>query len=55
VCPSCNSQNLVVVNMTLKATPVQFAHCRACEHRWWLDVSGDRVLALDEVLDRAAA
>ncbi len=54
-CPSCRSTNLIVVHMTIGSDPVRFTSCRACEHRWWTDLHADRLLPLDEVLDRVAA
>jgi hypothetical protein len=54
-CSKCASSNLVVVHMTLGSGPVLFASCRECEHRWWTDTAGNRLLTFEEVLDRAAA
>lgn len=54
-CASCRSTNLVTVRLTVGSGPVLFASCRACEHRWWTDLEGNRLIALDEVLDRVAA
>lgn len=54
-CPHCRSTDLVMVEMSLAAGPLLFAHCRACEHRWWTDLDGARVIALNDVLSRAAA
>jgi hypothetical protein len=41
--------------MRLGSGPVLFASCRACEHRWWTDLDGKRLMTFEEVLDRAAA
>jgi len=54
-CASCRSTNLVTVKLTVGSNPMLFASCRNCEHRWWTDLDGDRLIALDEVLDRVAA
>lgn len=54
-CSRCTSTNLVTVRLTVGESPVLFASCRSCEHRWWTDMEGDRQLALVEVLDRVAA
>jgi len=53
-CPSCRSDDLVTVRVTMGPEPVNFSHCRACEHRWWTDPAGTP-LPLDVVLSRAAA
>jgi hypothetical protein len=54
-CAHCHSENLVTVRLTMASGPVLFAQCRACEHRWWTDLQGNRLIALGEVLERAAA
>lgn len=54
-CPNCRSNDLVSVGMTLPKGPVLFAHCRACEHRWWTDAEEVATLTLPDVLERAAA
>jgi len=54
-CPHCRSNDLVSVRMTLPKGPVLFAHCRACEHRWWTDAEAPATLTLPDVLERAAA
>jgi hypothetical protein len=54
-CRNCQSSNLVRVEMTLSGGPVRFAHCRRCEHRWWVDSDGNTVLLLQDVLEKAAS
>lgn len=54
-CSNCGSSNLVIVKMRLGSGPVLFASCRDCEHKWWTDMEGNRLMTFDEVLDRAAA
>jgi formate dehydrogenase maturation protein FdhE len=51
-CPNCASTDLVAVDMALRGGRVRFAHCRRCEHRWWVDAAGARV-SLTDVLSRA--
>ncbi|MFN2589694.1 MAG: hypothetical protein ABR518_02875 [Actinomycetota bacterium] len=52
-CPSCRSDELVVVELALsEGTPLEFAFCTRCERRGW-DATG-RNLALTSVLDLAA-
>ncbi len=53
-CPKCNSADLVTVAMALNGGPVNFAHCRHCEHRWWTDRSGGVVITLPDVLTKAS-
>jgi hypothetical protein len=55
LCPKCHSTNLILVDLTIRSEPLRFTSCRSCEHRWWVDVSADRSLALPEVLERVAA
>lgn len=49
-CRSCRATDLFEMDLTVGAAPVRFAHCRACEHRWWTQDSGAQVLGLREVL-----
>ena len=53
-CPSCTSDDLLVVTLAPTGTPMAFHTCRHCEHRWWEQpaVAGDggREIALGEVL-----
>ncbi|HUH06487.1 MAG TPA: hypothetical protein VML96_01650 [Egibacteraceae bacterium] len=53
-CPNCASHDLVNVELQLGGEPVNFAHCRRCEHRWWSDVEGRGIIALSDVLTKAA-
>ena len=52
-CPKCTSADLVTVSLTLNGGPVDFAHCRHCEHRWWTDPNACAVITLPDVLTKA--
>jgi hypothetical protein len=50
-CRNCGSSRVTQIGMTLTdGSAVQFAFCRVCEHRSW--VQDDAALAFDRVLDK---
>ncbi len=53
-CEKCSSTNLVTVALTVRGDAVDFAHCRACEHRWWRDATAGTVITLPDVLTKVA-
>lgn len=54
-CPTCRSLDVMQVRLTLRTGPVLFHHCRACEHRWWVDLEAGDGLSLSDILVRVAA
>ncbi|HEX9890661.1 MAG TPA: hypothetical protein VGB28_01190 [Actinomycetota bacterium] len=48
-CPSCGSDDVVAISMSVEDAAVLFRACHRCEHRWW-ERDGHRV-SLDAVLD----
>jgi hypothetical protein len=51
-CAACGSDRVTRIAMTLTdGSPVDFAHCLACEHRAW--VQDGEVLELPTVLSKA--
>jgi formate dehydrogenase maturation protein FdhE len=51
-CPSCASADIVGFTLAPKGEPLQFTHCRNCEHRWWRQIEQTETLALGDVLGR---
>jgi transcription elongation factor Elf1 len=50
-CRSCGSDRVTQIGMTLTdGSKVQFAFCRVCEHRTW--VEDDAPVAFNRVLDK---
>ena len=35
VCPSCGSDDLLRITMTVGERPLSFAACHVCEAKWW--------------------
>jgi formate dehydrogenase maturation protein FdhE len=54
-CPSCASPDVVGFTLAPKGEPLQFTHCRNCEHRWWQAIEQRSTVALGVVLDHIAA
>lgn len=55
MCPHCQSPDLVGFTLSPSGQQLRFAHCRACEHRWWGSAADGGALVLDDVLERIAA
>ncbi|WP_370327790.1 hypothetical protein [Euzebya sp.] len=53
-CPNCRSDDLLVVRLSPKDTPMRFHTCRHCEHRWWEDIVEGTDVALTAVLAHIA-
>ena len=49
-CPKCASTDLFAMPMEMTGQRVLFAHCRACENRWWVREGDVERLSLDQVL-----
>jgi hypothetical protein len=47
-CPSCSSEEVLRVAMTLGELPVEFSACNACEWKGW--ARDGRILPLSSVL-----
>lgn len=54
-CDKCSSTDLVKVGMTLNGGPVNFCHCRRCEHRQWASADDGNSLRLNDVLAKVAS
>jgi hypothetical protein len=52
ICPSCSSSDIVAFTLAPRGEPLEFTHCRACEHRWWAEPQEKAPIALPEVLER---
>lgn len=48
-CPSCGSDDLVTISMTMVESDILFRACHGCENRWW-ERDGYTV-SLDTVVD----
>jgi hypothetical protein len=55
MCAKCSSNDLVKIAMTLNGGPVTFCHCRACEHRQWVNGTDSNELRLPDVLAKVAS
>ncbi|HET9690697.1 MAG TPA: hypothetical protein VFP61_06070 [Acidimicrobiales bacterium] len=51
-CPTCQTRQLVVIDMHLHGEAVRMASCSACDARWWEAAGG--ALPLADVLELAA-
>lgn len=49
-CERCTSTDLFHMDLTVGSEETHFAHCRACEHRWWTQGGDTRSLELSDVL-----
>ena len=54
-CPSCTSDDLLAVVLTPSGTPMRFATCRHCEHRWWQDQTDGAAIDIGTVIEHIAS
>ena len=54
-CEKCSATDLVKIAMTLGGGPVNFCHCRRCEHRMWASADDGNALRLPDVLAKVAS
>jgi DNA-directed RNA polymerase subunit M/transcription elongation factor TFIIS len=54
-CPACRSDDLLVVVLSPAGTPMRFATCRHCEHRWWHDEHVGEPVDLGTVIEHISA
>ena len=54
-CEKCSATDLVKIAMTLNGGPVNFCHCRRCEHRMWASADDGNALRLPDVLAKVAS
>lgn len=53
-CASCGSANTLSIGLEGGSQPLDFHHCRACEHHWWVARGGD-AMPLGRVLEVVGA
>jgi transcription elongation factor Elf1 len=51
-CPRCSSTDVVGFTLAPRGEPLEFTHCRNCEHRWWAEPQENTTLGLTDVLQR---
>lgn len=49
-CVKCGSSDLFEMDLTVSNGPAHFTHCRACEHRYWVEPDSTGTLAFEELL-----
>jgi transposase-like protein len=54
-CPRCTSDDLLRIDLAPRGREMHFNTCRACEHKWWVDVKVSVEISLHDVLQELAA
>lgn len=52
-CPTCGSDEILILSMMVGESALRFTTCVACEHRWWEQEGAS--IPLDSVLSIVAA